>query len=346
MHAEIQRLDKVLLNSPHLASYVRVLELPNLQGSGLISNDNPLSPLLGKFTLVRELKIWGLNWRFMPGSLRQSISRVLELPSMAFLYVNNGQFICMDDFANFINQARGPIGLSLNRIHTAPVLLRGFNLGTKQVEDNEDNKEKFERRRMCHLTRLDVRLDNCIFDTLFFGPRSHVDVSHVHTLHIHLPRTEDDCVNLLLCAIGSSLKHVSFVLPYAFPALVNLAFNGNIGFLSLVHVNMDGECLSTLSRGLSTVDASKHMHHIELRVEPVWLDHGPSVDWAAWNEVYSVLAGPHFQFLRVLYINVMTHAPANSHDDTLLQTFKDMAAAHPLLATRGVKVSLCRLPKD
>ncbi|KAF8506113.1 hypothetical protein JB92DRAFT_751842 [Gautieria morchelliformis] len=197
---------------------------------------------------------------------------------------------------------------------------------------------------MCHLTRLDMRWNNSTFDNWFLGPRSHVDVSHVHTLHIHLPRTEDDCVNLLLCAIGSSLKHVFFILPYTFPVLVNLAFNVNIEFLSLVYVYMGDECLSALSRVLSTVDASNHMHHIELRVRPLWLRYGPSVDWAtwaAWDEVYSVLAGPHFRFLRVLYINAITvYARGNSHDDTLLQTFKDMAAAHPLLATRGVRVSL------
>jgi hypothetical protein len=65
-----------------------------------------------------------------------------------------------------------------------------------------------------------------------------------------------------------------------------------------------------------------------------------SVDWPVWKEVYSVLAGPRFQFLRVLRIDIR-----RSYDvpnlEAVIQTIQDnMVAAHPSLATRGARLSI------
>ncbi|KAF8517120.1 hypothetical protein JB92DRAFT_2907394, partial [Gautieria morchelliformis] len=298
-HAEVQRLDQVLLDSPHLASYIQVLI----------------------FTHVQKLKISGLPWNTLPADFRQSLCRLLELPSIT--------------------------GLFLNHIDTSWDPPHSFRLETTQAEDNKD---KFEGHRICHLTRLDMMCrDNSVFVNWLLGPRPHLDVSHAHTLHICLPETEDDGANRLLYAIGSSLKHVSIFLTDESPVLVNLAFNVNIEILSLVRMDMGHKCLSTLRRLLSTVDASNHIYHIALCVEPLCFGLYASVDWEAWDEVYSVLAGPHFQFLRVLDINININItpggfPGNGRNESLLQESKDMVAAHPLLATRGVRVSLCQLP--
>ncbi|KAF8511979.1 hypothetical protein JB92DRAFT_3117551 [Gautieria morchelliformis] len=339
--ADVQRLDQVLLNSPHLASYIQVLELPLWSWQ---YSDEPLSPLLGKFTHVQKLKISGLPWNLLPADIRQSLCRLLELPSMAFLYIQDAQFICMDDFTNFINHARGPVGLFLYHINTLWDPPHSFKLETKPAEDNKD---KFEGYRICHLTRLDMMCrDNSVFVNWLLGPRTHLDVSHIHTLHICLHETDNDSVNRLLRAIGSSLKHISIFLLDEYPVLVNLAFNVNIEVLSLVRMDMGHKCLSTLRRLLSTVDASNHIHHIALCVDPLCFGLA-RVDREAWDEVYSVLAGPHFQFLRVLDININITPggfPGNGRNESLLQESKDMVAAHPLLATRGVRVSLCQLP--
>ncbi|KAF8509401.1 hypothetical protein JB92DRAFT_3144730 [Gautieria morchelliformis] len=388
IHAQLQRLDHVLLNSPHLASYIRVLDLPDmscyllaacceargLPFPGRIAIDKPLSSLLHKVTQVQKLKIWNMPWDILPGKLRQSLCRVLELPSIAFVYIHRGQFISNDTFTNFINHARGPIGLSLTFVDTSWVppppfkldkfersrichltrldmrfwdnsrfsnwLLRSFKRETKQAEDNKD---KVERHRICRLTSLDMRCwDISRFVNWLLEPRFHVDASHLHTLHIHLPDIiEDDGVNGLLCAIGSSLRHLSIFLSYY------ESFNVNLEMLSLVHLKVRRQCLSTISKVLSTIDTSNHIHHMELRVDSLRLDRPVTVDWAAWDEVYSVLAGPHFQFLRVLYINITPSvSPRNIYDETLLQASKDMVAAQPLLATRGVKVSFREIHGD
>jgi hypothetical protein len=79
---------------------------------------------------------------------------------------------------------------------------------------------------------------------------------------------------------------------------------------------------------------------MELRANPPYNGYEPA-DWAAWEEVHSVLAGPLFQFLRVLYINM---APASNHqeitwDYTTIEMCQEMAAAYPLLTIRGARVS-------
>jgi hypothetical protein len=124
--------------------------------------------------------------------------------------------------------------------------------------------------------------------------------------------------------------------------VVNLEFNVNIEILSLVQMKLPHDTLSTLRNVLSTIDASNHIHHMELRVDPLDSFNMP-VGWTAWEEVYSILAGPHFQFLRVLYINIgPCRSPwSNVHD--VVEKAKDMAAGHPLLTTRGIRVSYCGL---
>jgi hypothetical protein len=219
LHADIQRLDQVLLNSPHLANYIRVLELPDMSRylpstfsepliPGWIALDKLLSPLLHKVSQVQKLKISGLSWNALPGDFRQSLCRVLELPSMARIYISDARFICMDDFTNFINHARGLTSLSLNYINTSWVPEQPL-----ESERGEDNNQRPEPHRISHLTRLDMMCrDNSVFVDWLLRPRSHFGVSHIHTLHIYLPE-EDASVNRLLCAIGSSLKHVSIILP-------------------------------------------------------------------------------------------------------------------------------------
>ncbi|KAF8472896.1 hypothetical protein JB92DRAFT_1915796 [Gautieria morchelliformis] len=159
LHAHIQRLDQVLLHSPHLTSYIRVLELPGLScelytynhpsSPGWTAIDKPLASLLRKLTDVQKLKISRLAWGDLPGDFRQSLCQVLELPSMASVCISDTEFI-LDDFTNFINHARGLTGLSLNFVDMSWDLQHPME--TNQVEDN---KQRFERHRI-HLTSLDM----------------------------------------------------------------------------------------------------------------------------------------------------------------------------------------------
>jgi hypothetical protein len=215
MWADVQRLDQALINSPHLASCIRVLELPKMlshhcsthqrRPPGWIGIAKSLSTLFPKLTLVQKLKISYLTWNDMPGYFRQSLCRLLELPSMAFVYIYCAEFSNMDDLTNFINHARGPISLSLD-----------FSTSHQPLEtkQGEDNNQRSEPLHISHLNRLDMRCNNnSVFVNWLLAPRSHFGVSHIHTLHISVPMIEYGSVNRLLRAIGSSLKHVSIAVP-------------------------------------------------------------------------------------------------------------------------------------
>jgi hypothetical protein len=225
LDAELRRLDQTLLNSPHLASYIRVLELPVMDSRRLsnqlehqsrpdsIGLDKSLSPLLLKLTRVQRLKIRGMDWNVLPGDFAELLCRVLQLPSMTYVDIDDARFICMDDFTNFISHAGGLTGLSLRDIDTAWVPRHSFKVETKQAEDN---KERSVPHRISHLNRLDMmcRGITSMFGNWLLGPQSHLGVSHIHTLHLVVAMPEGDSSNRLLRAIGSSLKHLSIMLPY------------------------------------------------------------------------------------------------------------------------------------
>ncbi|KAF8498419.1 hypothetical protein JB92DRAFT_972552 [Gautieria morchelliformis] len=338
----IQQLGQVLLNSPHLVNYIRELRLPDMSSvppfidakPGL---DEPLSPLLRKLTHVQKLDIAGLAWNDLPRDLRQSLCQVLELPSMAIVCIDDAQFDCMDDFMNFINHARSITGLALRQAVNWRMSQNPMALEDTQADDNK------QRLQRCCISRLDIRLWDYRPASVnwLLGPRSHLDVSHVHTLHIYLPaEAKDDSFNRLLCAIGSSLKHLFISLRYPSSVPIDLAFNVNIETLSLVNRDMLRGSLYTLGKVLSTISASNHIHHMELSMD---FFHGSTlqVDLAALEDVYSVLGGPLLQFLRVLRINIVTFTGFDC--ETAVGVSREMVAAHPLLATRGVRVSHCDL---
>ncbi|KAF8510440.1 hypothetical protein JB92DRAFT_439563 [Gautieria morchelliformis] len=213
LHAEIRRLDQVLLNSSHLANYIQVLKLPDMSCVSRFTDvqgvDVPLSPLLPKLTQVQKIEIEGLAWNDLPRDLRQSLCQLLELPSMTSVCLYRAQFNCMDDFMNFINHARSLTRLFLHEDATWRMSHNPVALEDTQADDNK----QFER---CCISRLDMRFrySNFASVTWLLGPRSHLDVSYIHTLHTCLPpEAKDDSFNRLLCAIGSSLKHLFISLP-------------------------------------------------------------------------------------------------------------------------------------
>ncbi|KAF8479858.1 hypothetical protein JB92DRAFT_1782224 [Gautieria morchelliformis] len=213
LHVQIQQLDQVLLNSPHLSNYIRELWLPDMSSVPRSTDakrglDEPLSPLLRKLTQVQKLKIEGLAWNDLQRDFRQSLCRVLELPSMAFVCIFDAQFNCMDDFMNFINHARSLTGLVLRSD------LMWMSQNPVALEDAQADVNKQVER--CCISHLDMRFryTNTASVSWLLGPRSHLDVSHIHTLHTYFPaEAKDDSFNRLLCAIGSSLKHLFTSLP-------------------------------------------------------------------------------------------------------------------------------------
>jgi hypothetical protein len=101
-------------------------------------------------------------------------------------------------------------------------------------------------------------------------------------------------------------------------------------------------------RIVSTIDASNHIHHMELRAdhpssfgEQLGWGTWEEMDLAAWEEMCSVLAGPRFQFLRVLHINIGPGSTPwmGSGDGTVAKACEHMVVTHPVLATRGARVS-------
>jgi hypothetical protein len=107
--------------------------------------------------------------------------------------------------------------------------------------------------------------------------------------------------------------------------------------------------LSTLTRVLSTIDASNHIHGMELRMDALYT-RDEVVDWDGWDEVYRVLAGPQFQSLKELYIKIgrqddRARAPwiYIGEDEPLILISKAMVDQNPPLAARGAEVFFCQL---
>ncbi|KAF8510437.1 hypothetical protein JB92DRAFT_2940018 [Gautieria morchelliformis] len=214
LHAEIRQLDQLLLNSPHIANYIRVLKLPDMTYVSRFTDvrglDEPLSPLLPKLTQVQKIEIHGLAWNDLrlERDLRQSLCKVLELPSVSFVCIYGAQFNGMDDFMNFISHAR-----SLTCLLLYPDAM-WMSQNPVALDDTQADDNKHTER--CCISRLDMRFrcNNPGSVSWLLGPRSHLDVSHIHTLHIYLPdEAKDDSFNRLLCTIGSSLKHLCISLP-------------------------------------------------------------------------------------------------------------------------------------
>jgi hypothetical protein len=212
-----QRLHRLLLNSPHISTYIQELQVyegQEVKGRAWIGSDQTLPLVLGLLRDLTRIELRRLEWNILPLDLRQSICRVLELPSMTSFEIERSDFASMDDFSRLLSHAEGLTYLSLAEVTTT----RRFLAPLEREDMNHGAVGKAEGIRLNHRRRhlLDLRLNltgysgsGCSeFVNWLLGPQSPSEVSHIRTLHIsHYAQSDAHAVNQLLYGIGSSLRH-------------------------------------------------------------------------------------------------------------------------------------------
>jgi hypothetical protein len=191
-----------------------VYEGQRVKGQAWIGSDQTLPLLLGLLKDLTRIELRRLEWNILPLDLRQSVCRVLELPSMTSFEIERSDFASMDDFTSLLSHAKGLTCLSLAEVSTERRFL--------EPPSREDMKRgvigkgqgfrSHHRRR--HLLDLCLNLtgysgSSCSeFINWLLGPQSPLEVSHIRTLHVsHYSQSDARAVNELLHAIGSSLRH-------------------------------------------------------------------------------------------------------------------------------------------
>jgi hypothetical protein len=212
-----QLLHNLLLNSPHIATFIQELKLyegQDCKDQAWLGSDPSLPLVLGMLKDLKRIEFRRLEWSKLPLAVRQSVQNVLELPSLHFVQMERSHFANMNDFSSLLSHAEGLNGLSLAEInincwHWEPV--------SPEVSSQErDTKEQgVHSRRRKPLRDLRLRTHNYSeFVNWLLGPHSLLDVSHIQTLHITHPfRSQVDIINLLLHTIGGSLNHFKIEAP-------------------------------------------------------------------------------------------------------------------------------------
>jgi hypothetical protein len=209
------RLHRLLLRSPHIATYIQELKVYEGQEEkreAWIGSDQTLPLVMGLLRDLTKIEFRRLEWSILPQDLRQSICRVLELPSMTSLEIERSDFASMSDFASLLSHAEGLTSLSLIGVSTNRFLEHGA------VGEGQGVRSNHRRRHL-----LDLRLHLMgysgtgfsVFVDWLLGPQSSLEVSHIRTLHIpQYGQSDVHVVNKLLHAIGSSLRHFKLSEPY------------------------------------------------------------------------------------------------------------------------------------
>ncbi|KAF8495348.1 hypothetical protein JB92DRAFT_3143895 [Gautieria morchelliformis] len=330
-----EQLAQGLLNSPHLANYIRELEIRKLdvrvagnhwtRERGFDPNQSLPAAALRKFRKLQSIHLYNLDMDDLTVDLRQSLRWVLLLPSLTSLKHRIGQ----DENSNFLQD----------------LLTRG---------DQEDD----EPRERSYLSHLDLELSRKgnlgLHVDWFLGPRSPFEVSHIQNLRVAcLDKKDEEALNRLFRTIGGSLKQVEFSVPYRpyngglDPELafdVKLEYNSNIRFLSLTDVAIDavdsgpfGTAWFWLQRFLSNFDASNKIEQIYLEVIIYDTDAFREFVYSAavWGQVDCILA-EKFRKLEKLDINALLMAPEYG------EIKESILDGLPMLDRRGVSVTVDR----
>jgi hypothetical protein len=211
-----QKLHRVLLESPHFATYIQELQVYEgnmVKDQYWIRTDQTLPLVLDMLTHLRRIELRRLRWSEYRPDLRQSICSVLERPSLVFLSIDDSDFAIMDDFTSLLSHAGGLTGISFTNINTSQSFVQHPLL--KDAGQSIEPKEPDFRHRRSHLLDVYLNLNDYpkFFDWLL-GPRSPWDVSRIHTLHISNFRPRDvNAVNRLLHALSSSLRYFKLDVP-------------------------------------------------------------------------------------------------------------------------------------
>jgi hypothetical protein len=211
-----RRLNQLLLDSPHLAGYIRDLRLQDIRcrtcKTRWMATDETLPSMLRKLGNLQKLEVRELRWSTFAADLRQSLCWVLQLPSMIVLDIGDARFRSLDDFSKLIAHVGDLKGLSLSDFRTSLTGEAALTSGDREEMGDGRVLTGNNRRRLHELSLMSYAYPSSVLVLVewLLGPRSLVDLSHVEVLGMN---PQGDAVNRLLQTIGSSLKFLRLHLP-------------------------------------------------------------------------------------------------------------------------------------
>ncbi|KAF8512171.1 hypothetical protein JB92DRAFT_3117341 [Gautieria morchelliformis] len=358
-----KRLCQALQSSPHLAKYIRELEVRLPLDDASHATCQTLSVILDKLSELQRLTLCELVWHKLTVDLRQSLRRLLLVSPISFVKLDDMYFFSEDDFANLLRHAQGVTELSLGFCFWAQVDEED------QGEQEDDPGLHLRERRHLNLLHFYAKRRNLyLYVDCLLGPRSPLEVSHIETLLIDdLMRPyrdvfKRDALHRLLRAIGSSLKHLQLYVPNeawdGSPDFdINLVFNPNIKRLHLTHIDLEfGGNFAWLLHFLLNIATSTQLEHIVFDVK-IGGDTFAPADSSVWKPVDRLLGNEvKFQQLQTLDIKFCVEDIDCVEDiecvegiecdgrDEVEKSWCDvisrsMVAAYPLLLERGVSVN-------
>jgi hypothetical protein len=219
--ARSTRLGQVMLSSPHLAKYVRRLEVRLHVAAAFPATCHTLSVMLGALSGLRRLSLYGLAWERLTVDLRRSLRRLFLLSELRFVTLDGARFRSMDELVDLLRHAEGVKELRLCLVVLPPeegqeILPQG-DQEDQQPEHENENELRLTQRERTHLTRLGLKMNTLDLEACadrLLGPRSPLEVSHIQTLSLeYLDFYGADAFNRLLRAIGGSLTYLHFPVP-------------------------------------------------------------------------------------------------------------------------------------
>ncbi|KAF8519460.1 hypothetical protein JB92DRAFT_2004332 [Gautieria morchelliformis] len=291
------QLAQVLLDSPHLANYIRELEVRvrpdhwDRERRSVEPDQSLPAAALRKLSKLQGIQLYNLEKDHLTVDLRQSLRWVLLLPSLTSLTHSIGQHENIDFLQDLFTRG-----------------------------DRQDDEPR-ERRYLSHLNlELAMQSNLDVYVDWFLGPGSPFEISHIQNLRVNrLSATDEKALNRLLRTIGSSLIQAELNVPNQWLYLtlgfdIKLEYNSNIRFLSLSNIYIEdtvdyGTCgTAWLQRFLSNIDASNKIEQIKLGV---FCTHtfGEVYSAPGWGQIDCILAGK-FRELEEVDIRVLA-APTN-----------------------------------
>ncbi|KAJ6594252.1 hypothetical protein B0H19DRAFT_1094643 [Mycena capillaripes] len=285
------RLDKILVDSPHLAHYIRTLEVVNDNLSlapSWVSSEPSLPRLLSKLSTLRSLRLTQLNWEVLPEDRQQCLQALLTRPSLTSVHLSICRF---PTFMHPLSQAHSLKRLSLNRTYAYP---------EDDVALNPDDRQALREPVTLNYLALQ-RVDFLPGFLTSSGVSRWLDITRLRTLVLH-DDTSYRCVAPVLSALAKAGTLERLELS-SIPESIDLLDRvPSIRHLSIAHIMMSvghessAACLvhflSNIVHALSQLEDI----HIEVEAQSTWPE---CIDWNVWAELDHLLS-----HLRLITIDV------------------------------------------
>ncbi|KAJ7899076.1 hypothetical protein B0H13DRAFT_2031116 [Mycena leptocephala] len=292
------RLHKVLTESPHLAHYIRDLQIVNdgflFSPESWVNTEPSLPQLLPKLLALRSLTLWHMNWEVLLEKLQESLRALLARPSLTSFNLSRCRFPTFLRLAVLLSTAR-----SLKRLS-----LVGTSTNDDDMVLNPDDQAPAEPVTLDYLA---------LKSGVHFMPGSLTSPLLSHFLDITRLRTlvcSDDicCVSVVpllpVLAQAGTLERLELGgIPHSYfdlrlmPSLRHL-------YINYIMMSVGQEFLAARLVGfVSNIRALTQLEdvHIQIEAHTTWPE---CIDWNVWAELDDLLTASELNHLRLITMDV------------------------------------------